>query len=134
MKDHARFPKTLKPKRCEGSPSAGGAPTSPTCATPNQDLVDASSVPGSTESPGTSHPSPQSHGLGATGGTQRGEASSVPQPEEIPQQRSRVTESLWDNLDFIQAEFHVGRFVTATIDTEVDRDNIKAPEDYIGTN
>jgi hypothetical protein len=35
-------------------------------------------------------------------------------------------ESLWDNPEFIQAEFHIGLLVTAALDTEVDRKNIKA--------
>jgi hypothetical protein len=30
----------------------------------------------------------------------------MPQPEEVPRQRSRVAESLWDNSDFIQAGFN----------------------------
>jgi hypothetical protein len=34
-----------------------------------------------------------------------------------------VAESLWDNPKFVQARFHVGRFVTAT---EADRENIEA--------
>jgi hypothetical protein len=33
---------------------------------------------------------------------------------------------LWDNLEFIQAGFHIGWFVTATVDTEADQENIKA--------
>jgi hypothetical protein len=35
-------------------------------------------------------------------------------------------ESLWDNPEFIQASFHIGRFITVAIDTEADRENIKA--------
>jgi hypothetical protein len=43
--------KPLSPKGVPGSPGAGGAPISPTCAAPDQDPVDASLVPGPTESP-----------------------------------------------------------------------------------
>jgi hypothetical protein len=50
----------------------------------------------------------------------------VPQREEVSQQHSRVIESLWDNPDFILAGFHVGRFVTAIVDTKADQDNINA--------
>jgi hypothetical protein len=83
-------------------------------------------VPGPIESPRASPPSPQSHGLRAAGGSHRGEGSPVPQPEEVLRQHSRFAESLWDNPNFIQAEFHVGRFVTTTVDTEANQDNIKA--------
>jgi hypothetical protein len=34
--------------------------------------------------------------------------------------------SLWDNPDFIQAGFHINQFVTIAIDTEADREKIKA--------
>jgi hypothetical protein len=78
------------------------------------------------ESPRASPPSPQSHGLEAIGGSQHGEGSSVPQSEEPPWQHSWVAESLWDNLDFIQARFHVSRFITATVDTKVDQESIDA--------
>jgi hypothetical protein len=37
-----------------------------------------------------------------------------------------VAKSLADNPEFTKAGFHIGRFVTATIDTKVDRANIKA--------
>jgi hypothetical protein len=33
---------------------------------------------------------------------------------------------LWDNPEFIQARFHIERFITAVVDTEADRENIKA--------
>jgi hypothetical protein len=83
-------------------------------------------VPGPTESPRASPPSPRSHGLGATGEYQCGEGSSAPQPEEVPRQCSWVIESLWDNPDFIQARFHVSQFITAALDTEADWENIWA--------
>jgi hypothetical protein len=70
-------PKPSSPKDVQGSPGAGGAPTSPIRVTPDQDPADASSVPGPTESPRMSHPSPQSHGLKAIGGSQHGEGSSA---------------------------------------------------------
>jgi hypothetical protein len=35
-------------------------------------------------------------------------------------------QSLWDNPEFIQAGFHIRRFITAVVDTEADRENIKA--------
>jgi hypothetical protein len=53
------------------------APLVQTRATPDQDPTGASLVPGPTESPIMSTPSPQSPGLGAAGGSQRGEGSSL---------------------------------------------------------
>jgi hypothetical protein len=121
-------PDSSKPsslKGTQGPPGVGGAPTSPTRAALDLNTAGTSLVPGPTESPRVSPPSPRSHGLRATGGSHSGEGSSAPQLEEVPRQRSRVTESLWDNLDFIQVGFHVGRFVTAAVGTKADRDNIK---------
>jgi hypothetical protein len=100
--------KPSKPKGAQGSHSSGCALTSPTRVTPDHDPAGASSVPGPTESPRVSPPSHRSHELGAVGGSQYGEGSSAPQPEEVPQQRSWVLESLWDNSDFIQAGFYIG--------------------------
>jgi hypothetical protein len=56
---------------------------------------------------------------------QPGNGSSVPQFEKQSWQHSQVVESLWDNPEFIKPGFHVGRFVTAAIDTKADRENIK---------
>jgi hypothetical protein len=50
----------------------------------------------------------------------------MPQAEEPLQQHSRVAKSLWDNPEFIQSRFQIGWFVTAAVDTEADRENIKA--------
>jgi hypothetical protein len=50
----------------------------------------------------------------------------VPSYEETQRQHSWVTESLWDNPGFIQAGFHLGWFITVAVDTEADRENIKA--------
>jgi hypothetical protein len=75
--------KPSNPKGAQGSPSAGGALTSPTRATPDQNPVDACLVPGPNESPRASPSSPQSHGLGAAGGSQHGDGSSMPHPKEV---------------------------------------------------
>jgi hypothetical protein len=37
-----------------------------------------------------------------------------------------VAESLWDNPEFIQADYHIGRYVTASVNTEAKRERIKA--------
>jgi hypothetical protein len=121
-------PEPMKPsstKDARGSPSDGGAPTSPTCAASGQNSTGTSSGSEPAESPEASPPSSRSYGLGATGGYQHGERSSVPQSEAQPRQQSRVAESLWDNPEFIQARFHIGQFVTVAVDTEADWENIK---------
>jgi hypothetical protein len=48
----------------------------------------------------------------------------MPQSGKQPRQYSCVVESLWDNSEFIQAGFHIGRYVLAVVDTEADRENI----------
>jgi hypothetical protein len=50
----------------------------------------------------------------------------VPQSREQPRWYWHVAEPLWDNPEFIQAEFHNGQSVTVVVDTEADRENIKA--------
>jgi hypothetical protein len=69
---------------------------------------------------------PKSFGLGAHGGPQLGEGSSVPRPEKQPRQYSRVVESLWDNPDFIQAGFHISRYVSASKNAQGEQEQIKA--------
>jgi hypothetical protein len=84
-------PDSLKPssqKGEQGPPGAGGASSSPTYTTLGQDPAGASSVLEPTESPRASPPSPWSHGLEAAGGSQHGEGSFRPHPEEAPQQHS----------------------------------------------
>jgi hypothetical protein len=70
--------------------------------------------------------SPKSFGLRAHGGPQPGEGSSVPRPEKQQRQYSRVTGSLWDNPDFIQVGFHIGRYVSASVNTKAEQEQIKA--------
>jgi hypothetical protein len=47
----------------------------------------------------------------------------VTQPEN---HRDNIHSSLFGNLKFIQARFHIGRFIMAAVDTEVDQANTKA--------
>jgi hypothetical protein len=70
--------------------------------------------------------SPRSYGLGAHDGYHPVEGSYASQPEKPPRQYSRAVESLFDNPEFIQVGFHIGRYVTMAIDTEVDQTNTKA--------
>jgi hypothetical protein len=50
----------------------------------------------------------------------------VPRPKKQQRQYSRVAESLWDNPEFIQAGFHIGRYVIACMNTEAEWEQIKA--------
>jgi hypothetical protein len=70
--------------------------------------------------------SPKSFGLGAHGGQQSGEGPSVLRSWKQPRQYSRVAESLWDNLDFIEAGFHIGRYVSVAMNTQAEQEQIKA--------
>jgi hypothetical protein len=67
-------------KDARGSPGTGGALLSPT-----HNPVGTSSNLQPAESPEVSPPSPQSYGLGSTGGYRLGEGSSVPQSKKQPQ-------------------------------------------------
>jgi hypothetical protein len=50
---------------------------------------------------------PKSFGLGAPGGPQPDEGSSVHRSKKQQRQYSHVVEFLWDNPDIIQAGFHI---------------------------
>jgi hypothetical protein len=51
-----------------------------------------------------------------------------------PRPFSRVAESLCDNPDFIHAEFHIGHYVTASMNSDAERENIKALYSSLKTN
>jgi hypothetical protein len=91
-----------------------------------QDAANNSSRLESTQQPKMSPPSLGSYGLGALSGSQNGEGSSMPHSGKQPCPFSRVAEFLWDNLDFIQAGFHIGRYVTTSVNSEAEQENIKA--------
>jgi hypothetical protein len=50
----------------------------------------------------------------------------VLRPKKQPRQYSRVVASLWDNPDFIQTGFYIGRYVSAAVNTQAKQDQIKA--------
>jgi hypothetical protein len=50
----------------------------------------------------------------------------MPQFKKQPRPYSRLAKTLWDNPDFIQAGFHIGRYITASVNFEAERENIKA--------
>jgi hypothetical protein len=78
--------------------------------------------------------SPGSYGLEALSGWQNGEGSSMPRSGKQPCPFSRVAEFLWDNLDFIHARFHIGRYVTTSVNSEAEQENIKALYSTLETN
>jgi hypothetical protein len=82
--------------------------------------------PESAEQPEMPPPSPRSYGLGTPSGSQNGEGSSMPWSGKQLRPFLHVAESLWDNPDFIQTKFHIGWYVTTFVDSEAERENIKA--------
>jgi hypothetical protein len=71
-------------------------------------------------------PSPESYGLRAPSGPHTGEGSSVPTYGAQPRPFLHVAESLWDNLYFTPARFHIGQYVMAAVNSKAKRENIKA--------
>jgi hypothetical protein len=100
--------------------------TSPLATDSRRDTTHQSPRPDSTVHQEASPISPKSFGLGAHGGPQQGEGSPVPRPEKQPRQYSRLVETLWDNLDFIQVGFHIGRYVSTSMNTQAEQEQIKA--------
>jgi hypothetical protein len=82
------------PEDIEDPAGAKGAPTSPSDASLGHDAAHQFTRPKSTEHPEASPQSPKYFRLGAPGGCQLGEGSSVPWSEKQPCQYSRVPESL----------------------------------------
>jgi hypothetical protein len=117
--------KPLSSGGAQNSPGVGGAPSPSAQAAPSPSPVGTAFGSRTTESPKTSTPISRSYGLGSSSGYPLGGDSSVPHPKRQPRQYSWVVESLADNPAFIKAEFHISRFVTAAIDTEVNQANIK---------
>jgi hypothetical protein len=64
--------------------------------------------------------------LGSAGGVPLSGDLAQPQAEGSPQQILQVTETLAKDLDFIKAWFHIGSFITTTMNTEAERADIEA--------
>jgi hypothetical protein len=123
------LPETPNPPGSEDIDIPTGAisnPTSPSAADSRRDAAHQSPRPDPTVHQDASPISPKSFGLRAHGGPQPGEGSSMPRLEKQPQQYLSVAESLWGNLDFIQAGFHIGRYVSASVNTQTEQEQIKA--------
>jgi hypothetical protein len=122
------FPEMSKPPSPEDTSTpvgAAGNPTFPSVADSGCDAAHQSPRSDPIERQEASPQSPKSFGLGAHGGPQHVEGSSVPRPEKQPRQYSCVAEFLWDNPDFIQTGFHIGRYVTASVNIKVEREQIR---------
>jgi hypothetical protein len=113
------------PEDTEDPIGAKGTLSCPSNASMGHDAAPQFPCPKPTEHPKASPENPESFGLGAPGGRQSGEGSSVPRSKKQPCQYSRIVESLWDNPDFIQARFHIGRYISASVNTEAEREQIK---------
>jgi hypothetical protein len=124
------FKKSTSKPPCLGNAKgfigAEGAPPSPTIAESRRDTAHDLHWPDPTERSGASLLYSQLYGLGTPSGHQPGEGSSVPGSREQPRQYSCVTESLCDNPKFSQAAYHIGRYVIAPVNTEAQRERIKA--------
>jgi hypothetical protein len=118
--------KPRSPEDAQGPVNVENAPTSLTPFTSSHDVVLDSLRPEYAKCPGMFLWSPRSHGREAPGGSQPDEGSSMPRSREQPRPHSRIAESMWDNPDFIQAGFHIDWFVTASVSTKVEWENIKA--------
>jgi hypothetical protein len=121
-------PKTSKPPGPEDTEDPSGAKgtlTSPSGAILGHEVAPQFPSPKPTEHPEASLENPESFGLEAPGRREFGEGSSVPRSGKQPRQYSCVTEFLWDNLDFIQARFHIGWYISAFVNSEVERGHIK---------
>jgi hypothetical protein len=117
--------KPSSPESVQGPSGAVDTLTSPSRATSSHDTTNISPRPEPTETPEVFPPSPRSYGLEALDGPPTGKCSFVPSSGTQPRLFSCVAESLWDNLDFIQAGFHIGRYVTTFVNSEAGRENIK---------
>jgi hypothetical protein len=69
------------------------------------------------ESPKNTPQSPRSHGLSSAGEAPLGGDFAQSQSESLPRQTPLVAETLAKDPDFIKAEFHIDRFITAVVDT-----------------
>jgi hypothetical protein len=118
--------KPLSPGGTQSSPGVGGAPSPPlkAASSPKSAGVPPSLKPA--ESPKTTSPSPRSFGLGSFGGPSLSGDSSVPRVGKSTWWYSQVEESLANDPEFIKVGFHIGRFITAAVDTEEDRTNMDA--------
>jgi hypothetical protein len=78
------------------------------------------------ESPKTTPPNNPCNGISSAGEAPIGGDSAQPQPKSLPRRTPLVKESLANDLNFIHARFHIGRFITVVVDTKADRLNTEA--------
>jgi hypothetical protein len=76
--------------------------------------------------PKTTSPNNPCHGISFAGEDPIGGDSAQPQPESLPRWTLPVVKTLANDPDFIQAGFHIGRFITVVLDTEADHLNTEA--------
>jgi hypothetical protein len=70
--------------------------------------------------------SPQMHKLNIASGAPGPSDSASPSVESLPRVFSRVADSLEKDPDFIKTGFHIGRFLTAAVNTEAEQSDIQA--------
>jgi hypothetical protein len=100
--------------------------TSPPAADWRCDATNQSLRPDPTMHHDASPISSKSFELRAHARPQQGEGSSVPRLGKQPRQYSCVVQSLWYNLDFIQAGFHICQYVLTSVNTQAKQEQIRA--------
>jgi hypothetical protein len=121
-KTFPEMPNPLGPEYTNVLAGATSNPTSPFVTDLRRDTIYQSTRPDLTERQEASPLSPKSFGLGACGGPQPREGSSMQRPEKQSRQYSHVAESLWDNPDFIQDGFYIGRYVAPSVNTKAEQE------------
>jgi hypothetical protein len=113
--------------RLSGNPwvSMQSAPRYPPSILRHPEVAPQFPSPKPTKHPEASLENPESFGLEAPGRREFGEGSSVLRSGKQPRQYSRVAEFLWGNPDFIQARFHIGWYISAFVNSEAERGQIK---------
>jgi hypothetical protein len=131
----SRASESLSPSGNKCSPGLAGTPDptsmkkpSPTKTMPSPSALDATQAQNQ-PSPirkKAAPPSPQSHGLGATGEHPTKGDSTGAQDAHSPQSIRHVAESLTNDPNFIKVGFHIIRFVTTIVNTEAEKADIQA--------
>jgi hypothetical protein len=120
IKDAPEGAKSLSPKAAEGTPKATKPPSSAAIEeTPR-------TIQGNNSRENLTTPSPQAHGWGAAANAPIGEGSTWPWVEEVPQSSLQVTDSLAQDPNFIKVECHIGKYITTTVNTEAEQEDIQA--------
>jgi hypothetical protein len=114
------------PKNTKDLP-AGAEPLSPKATEETPKVKKPPSPTATEETPGTNRektskeslpsPSPQMQGLGAAADSPAEDGLAVLRVKKVPQSSARVADSLAKDPDFIKVRSHIGKFITAAVNT-----------------